>query len=77
MTLNPTDLPSESGEVVGTSGLEPLTSCVSSRRSNQLSYAPKSRTDKAYRTIQYSNRFVGQSTDGGTLDGAQPRPRAA
>jgi hypothetical protein len=26
--------------LVGTSGLEPLTSCVSSRRSNQLSYAP-------------------------------------
>ena len=30
------------GELVGTSGLEPLTSCVSSRRSNQLSYAPMS-----------------------------------
>ena len=26
--------------LVGTRGLEPLTSCMSSRRSNQLSYAP-------------------------------------
>src|SRR5262249_41480808 len=28
-------------QVVGTGGLEPPTSCMSSRRSNQLSYAPK------------------------------------
>ena len=29
--------------VVGPGGLEPLTSCVSSRRSNQLSYGPSVR----------------------------------
>ncbi len=28
--------------VVGTTGLEPVTSCMSSKRSNQLSYAPSS-----------------------------------
>ncbi len=49
--------------MVGTSGLEPLTSCVSSRRSNQLSYAPKPRQDKAYRTIQYNSLFAEASTD--------------
>ena len=30
-----------STEMVGTGGLEPPTSCVSGRRSNHLSYAPK------------------------------------
>lgn len=32
----------ERSEVVGVVGVEPTTSCVSSRRSNQLSYTPKS-----------------------------------
>ena len=34
--------------VVGTNGLEPSTSCMSSKRSNQLSYAPK-------RFLKFSN----------------------
>lgn len=41
--------------VVGAIGLEPTTSCMSSKRSNQLSYAPKSSISVI---IQYLNFFV-------------------
>ena len=34
--------------LVGTTGVEPVTSCLSSKRSNQLSYAPSSFDKKNY-----------------------------
>ena len=77
--------PAQNGiEVVGTGGLEPPTSCVSSRRSNQLSYAPKTGKDGPYRRRQYSNGRERASTRiwpagcrGGAADGREPEAGGA
>ena len=54
-TLHPVvfDLSGKSGRfrVAGVTGLEPATSCVTGRRSNQLSYTPKQRPAKSNRSL--------------------------
>src|SRR5262249_56450426 len=66
--------------MVGTSGLEPLTSCVSSRRSNQLSYAPKSSKHWPYKKISLPDGLRGVNERGrpervGPTVGARAYPR--
>jgi hypothetical protein len=50
-------------EVVGLSGLEPLTSRLSGGRSNQLSYRPRKKADSASRAPMWTGRDVGRTTE--------------
>src|SRR6187455_1985920 len=63
----PCGVPSGSRKVsrmVGAGGLEPLTSSVSGRRSNQLSYAPIAGEIRPKTNVQYNRRSKGKGQRG-------------